>query len=243
MKDRDAYQSKSLSALLLHHSFHFTLTLFNNPASRILQHVRLPFIAFICLQPPSPTLTHSTTPVMAVISRTEGSPSTSTSPQALLTHLTSFVLPRVQPFLTRLRTQENSRIAERRIREEQDRAYERGVERDTERVLKKRAEVSRTKLERERLLEKGERVRILKEKSSEWIKYMRYQMGPEGEFPEPSEGEQGGITRIGIKLGDGRRVVRRFRESDKVDLIYAFVECSLDVDDGEEEEGTKGRPR
>lgn len=178
---------------------------------------------------------------MAVISRTEGSPTTSTSPQALLTHLTSFVLPRVQPFLTRLRTQEAGRKAERRIREEQDRAYERGVEKDTERVLKKRAEVSRNKLEKERLVAKEEKIRILKQKSREWIKYMRYQMGPRGEVSEPGESEVG-ITRIGVKLGDGRRVVRRFRESDKVELIYAFVECSLDIDDGEEEEG-RGKPR
>lgn len=205
------------------------MILADGPAvSKTLSYFSLPFIAFIALQPPSGT--SSSTPRMTVISRLEGSPLTTTSAPHILSHLSTFVLPRVNPFLARLRGQESVRRAERQLREEQDRAYNVAAARDTERVLKMRREEREKKRVREVEEKKEEEVRRVREGSRAWRGWMRGVMSQEG---EPEEGE--GVARIVVRLGDGRRAVRRFRGTDRIEKIYAFVECALsEVEDNKD---------
>lgn len=166
---------------------------------------------------------------MSVISRVEGSPSTATSAASLVTHLTTIVIPRVTPFLTRLRQQAATRLAERRLREEQDRAYALAAARDEERVLKVRAEEGRKKRESEERERKAHEVERLRDGAKRWRAWMRGVLEREGEAAETEVG----IARVGVRLGDGRRAVRRFGAQEKVERVYAFVECALEKDDGE----------
>ncbi|KAI5475460.1 hypothetical protein MNV49_001351 [Pseudohyphozyma bogoriensis] len=184
-----------------------------------------PFVAFIALQPTSRS---SSTPKMTTISRLDGSPLSTTSANSILAHLTNVVIPRVDPYLSRLRRDEEGRRAERAIREEQDRLVAENAKRDEERVLAKRREVAeRERAERERLAEASrketearevERKRGLAEQWRAW----RWSQLKENEF----RGEGG--VRAAIRLGDGRRVTRKFGGDDTVEDVFAFVECQLD---------------
>ncbi|KAL8283889.1 hypothetical protein RQP46_005321 [Phenoliferia psychrophenolica] len=204
IRDRDAYQ-----------------------VSRTLRPLSYPSISFISLQP-SPRAPSSSSPQMSILTRHEGYPTSSTSAHALLTALTTLVLPRSTPFLSRLRAQDASRKAERRIREEQDRAYESAARKDTERVLKRRKEEEdRIRNERREKEEEGEKNareeerRRVRERAGEWRAWQRGVLENEG---EAKEGEG---VRVGVRLGDGRRIVRSFRDDDKVERVYAWVECAL----------------
>lgn len=205
-------------------------------ASRTLHQYTLPFVAFLALQPPPPSATSSsTTPLMTVISRHEGSPASTTSAPALLAHLNTVVLPRVTPYLTRLRAEKETRLAERRLREEQDRAYAAAARKDEERVLKARAEegkrrveAGRRQMEAEEREERERKAALLREGAARWRAWMRGVLESSG---EPSAGVEGS-ARVGVRLGDGRRAVRRFAKEDTVERVYAFVECALEVDDG-----------
>lgn len=167
---------------------------------------------------------------MTVISRLEGTPLTATSASTIVTHLTTVVLPRVAPYFNRLKAQTASRTADRLLRAEQDRAYDEAGRRDTERVLKKRAEeelkrktaeLASHDQEEQRL--KEEKVRQLVERGIRWRRWKRSTMAE-----EPGVEEEG-VARISVRLGDGRVAVRRFRETQSIEEIYDFVECSLDI--------------
>jgi FAS-associated factor 2 len=173
---------------------------------------------------------------MTVISRLEGSPLTTTSASTIVTHLTTIVLPRVAPYFNRLRAQTASRNADRLLRAEQDRAYDEAGRKDTERVLKKRAEeeikrkaaeLAARDMEEERI--KEERVRQLVERGIRWRRWKRKTMAVEPDVAEE------GTARISVRLGDGRVAVRRFRVTQTIEDLYDFVECSLDPREAEEE--------
>ncbi|SCV72798.1 BQ2448_4335 [Microbotryum intermedium] len=201
-------------------------------ASKALQFFRLPFVAFIALQPRSstPTLPGSasiSSPKLSVVTRLEGSPNSTLSASSLLAHLTNVVLPRVNPFMARLKAQHATRLEERRLRQEQDRAFAISAQRDEERVLRKRAEESQRQRDVEVRKRKEEKALRIREGSKKWRAWKRGQL--------QAEGEREGV-RIGVRLGDGRRVVRSFAKDAKVEDVYAYVECSLETDDGERRE-------
>ncbi|KDE03590.1 hypothetical protein MVLG_05925 [Microbotryum lychnidis-dioicae p1A1 Lamole] len=201
-------------------------------ASKALQFFRLPFVAFVALQPHSsnPTLPGSasiSSPKLSVVTRLEGSPSSTLSASSLLAHLTNVVLPRVNPFLARLKAQHATRLEERRLRQEQDRAFAMSAQKDEERVLRKRAEESQRQRDVEERKRKEEVALRIREGSTKWRAWKRGQLQVEGE----REG-----VRIGVRLGDGRRVVRSFAKDAKVEDVYAYAECSFETDDGERRE-------
>ncbi|KAF6752746.1 hypothetical protein DFP72DRAFT_1046928 [Ephemerocybe angulata] len=111
-------------------------------AAQKLHATTFPFIAFLALQPPrtprshTPSHTHtpsSSPPQLTVLSRHAG-PSTPssgpTSAHTLTTHLTTTLLPRITPFLHTIHAQQRTRALERAMREEQDRAFALGAQRD-----------------------------------------------------------------------------------------------------------------
>ncbi|KAM0748068.1 hypothetical protein T439DRAFT_304402 [Meredithblackwellia eburnea MCA 4105] len=200
--------------------------------SKTLYPLAYPFVSFVSLQPVSrsPNGSSSSTPRMAPLHRHEGSPLNQTSAQTILSSLSNVVIPRASPYLSRLAQQEAARQAERRIREEQDRAYERNVKADTERVLKKRREEEeRIREERRRVEEeeekgrKEEERRVLRDKMRRWREWQRLVLQKE----EKTAIATGGGFRVGVRLGDGRRVVRTFAQEDTVERVYAWVECAL----------------
>ncbi|EEB96821.1 hypothetical protein MPER_03975, partial [Moniliophthora perniciosa FA553] len=121
-------------------------------ASLKLNVTSFPYVAFIALQPARSRHTSnssSPTPTLSILSRHQGA--SACTPEVLATHLTETLLPRVQPYLARVKTsretaavqkslEDQARQAERRLREEQDRAFAESARRDKERILAKMRE-------------------------------------------------------------------------------------------------------
>ena len=162
---------------------------------------------------------------MTIISRHAGIEATTTD--KLLTHLTDALIPRVKPFLDRLKAEERRREQERFMRAEQDRAYRVAMNRDKERIERKireeqeaqrRAEEERIAEEKRLKVEEEERNR--KEewniKRMEWRRYLRRLSAAN---PAPSAG-----LRIGVRMPDGARGVRIFSPRDSLTALYGFVD-------------------
>ena len=188
-------------------------------------------IGFVSLLPasanPQARNAPNSQPTMALLSRLESLDAL--APASICSHLSTAVLPRVSVFLNRQRAQIASREAERRLRAEQDRAVERAAAKDVERVLKRRAEEARKARdseERERVeeekKERGKVARRVRVGAARWRAKARAQLE---RADEPEKG-----LRIGVRLGDGRRVTRRFGAGDNVEKLYGWVECELETE-------------
>jgi len=162
---------------------------------------------------------------MTILSRHAGIDATTTD--KLLAHLTDALIPRVKPFLDRLKTEERRREQERFMRAEQDRAYREAMNRDKERIerrireereAQRRAEEER--IAEEKRLKAEEEDRNRKEewgrKRMEWRRYLRWLSKAN---PAPSAG-----LRIGIRMPDGARGVRIFSPRDSLTALYGFVD-------------------
>lgn len=189
-------------------------------ASHKLGATTYPFVAFIALHPvpqqPGGSSATRSGPRLTVLSRHEGTPSSKTSASTLTTHITTSLLPRVTPLLTRLRTERWEREQERRIREEQDRAFAEAAARDKERVLKRQAE-ERAAAQAARKAEEDRRAKDLRKANiAAWRRYARRALlVPEAK----SDG-----VRIGIRMPGGKRFVRVFDRQQTAVNVYTFVE-------------------
>lgn len=128
------------------------------------------------------------------------------------------------------------REMERRLRDEQNAAYERSLAIDRERekqakvqALKKeqeekirKADEEKAVLERERLEDEQKALKqekILNEGT--WKLWRASQLGPEPSNKNTTEK----LARVSIRLLSGERVIRMFSPGQSIDDIYAFVEC------------------
>ncbi|KAL5511305.1 UCP10 [Sanghuangporus vaninii] len=201
-----------------------------------------PFVAFVGVQPRRGSQL-SEAPILTVLSRHQG-PSTPndadlpaselgpTSPRALCLHLTNSLLPRVTPFLARLRAATAEREAHRRLREEQDAAFARAAEEDRLRIARKQEEERRQREEIEmqelaHAREEAERRRVQEEREAReanrllWYRYARRTLLK----PDATPGKDS--IRIGVRFPDGRLQVRHFASSDSVTSLYVFVASQL----------------
>ncbi|KAF8314993.1 hypothetical protein DL93DRAFT_2079643 [Clavulina sp. PMI_390] len=175
-----------------------------------------PFVAFVSLHPVPQNMANSAsnrTPKLTVLSRHEGLAKT-TAP-TLTTYISATLLPRVTPLLTRLRTERWERAQERKLREEQDRAFAEAAARDRERTLKKQAEEraaaeAARKAEEERLAKA-----TTKANAAAWRRYARRALL----VPEAKDG-----VRIGVRMPDGKRILRTFDRANSTVDVYIFVE-------------------
>ena len=174
---------------------------------------------------------------MTILSRHQGPsiPSTSapTAAQTLVTHLNEHLLPRVNPFLAKLRAQAAERDRERKLREEQDRAFAESARKDAERIERRRQEQRAAEEAKQRAAEAEARAAQEKRKAEEakklweahrmdWRRWIR--RGLVVREPRPGESGRGKTMRVGVRMPDGRRVVRFFGENDSVTALYAFVD-------------------
>ncbi|KAA1477847.1 hypothetical protein DENSPDRAFT_845055 [Dentipellis sp. KUC8613] len=197
-------------------------------AAQKLQATTYPFVAFVALQPPrSSTFTggssssnSTASPALTVLSRHQGL--TPTAAAALTAHIEQQLLPRVAPFLARLRAQAREREVERALRAEQDEAFRRAMERDLEkRRARERKEREERELREREERESAERERVRREKEE---RRARWKRGVRGTFVGP---EREGGMRIGVRLPDGQRLVRAFARGETVSSLYAFVDAHL----------------
>ena len=168
--------------------------------------------------------------MLTILSRHQGPsiPSTSapTAAQTLSTHLTEQLLPRVTPFLSKLRAQAAERERERQLRAEQDRAFEESRRRDRERIEARQSE-ERRRAEEEARAQEEARSREEARQAQEahrmaWRRYLR--RGLVMREPRPGEAGRGKTVRVGLRMPDGRRAVRFFGESDTLSALYAYVD-------------------
>ncbi|KAI0635398.1 hypothetical protein C8Q77DRAFT_1107844 [Trametes polyzona] len=207
-------------------------------ASQKLQATTYPFVAFIALQPRrAPASAAPPAPTMTILSRHQGPsiPSTSapTAAQTLVKHLNEQLLPRVNPFLAKLRAQEAERERERALRAEQDRAFEESRKRDAERAQQRALEERAAAEEKKRAAQAEARAADERRKAEEakklwdahrmaWRRWIR--RGLVMREPRPGETARGKTMRVGVRMPDGRRVVRFFGENDTLTALYAYVD-------------------
>ncbi len=210
-------------------------------ASLKLNATTYPFVAFVALQPRSGSRTSTSPPLptLTILSRHQGpsapnSPSIPsstlgpTSARALCDHLTNQLLPRVTPYLGRLKSTQRERDFERKLREEQDAAFELAAQRDHERIqakiaAEKEARRAAERAEREKQEMEAAKTRELNERKArettriDWYRYARRCLLPPESAPGP------GVVRIGIRMVDGRRLIRHFKVTDTLTALYVFV--------------------
>ncbi|KAG6844847.1 hypothetical protein H0H87_003090 [Tephrocybe sp. NHM501043] len=211
-------------------------------AAEKLQATTYPFVAFLALQPrrsPSSASSSSSTPAptLTVLSRHSG-PSTPvstapTSASTLIEHLQSQLLPRVTPFLTRLRASQASLERDRALREAQDAAFQATAAKDRARIeglmaAERAARAAEAEAERQRVLEEErelERERE-KERAKETQDAWRAWFGAlYSTLPEPPSGAGG--VRLAVRLPTGSRLIRTFSRDETLTHLYAFVASSL----------------
>lgn len=174
---------------------------------------------------------------MTILSRHQGPsiPSTSapTAAQTLVNHLDEHLLPRVNPFLAKLRAQAAERERERALRAEQDRAFEDSRKKDAERIQQRRSEERARAEEKQRAVDAEARAAEERRRAEEakaawdlhrmaWRRWIR--RGLVLREPRPGEAARGKTMRVGVRMPDGRRVVRFFGENDLLTALYAYVD-------------------
>ncbi|KAJ6567659.1 hypothetical protein DFH09DRAFT_1261410 [Mycena vulgaris] len=203
-------------------------------ASLKLQATTYPFVAFLALQPrrtPRPASSSgSSPPTLTVLSRHQGPPSGPTSPATLAAHLETQLLPRVTPFLARLRAAQHTAAADRALRAEQDRAFRETAARDTARIEALMQADVRAAREADavRAAQEAEAARLAREaaeaetramKRAGWRRWARRALD--------SEAEDAQGVRLAIRLPDGARILRRFADTRSLTALYAFVDAQL----------------
>jgi FAS-associated factor 2 len=187
-----------------------------------------PTVSFVALHPPRGRSNNNTSTSGAslhVFSHHAGAENC--RPALLATHIRAVLLPRVSPFLTRVRTEEITRAEERRIREEQDRAYAEASARDAEKIYARRAEEARKakeqreaeerKAKAQREAEERERLAMRREDNiAKWRATVRPQL--------LASGGAAGPIRLAIRLPQGARVMRGFAPDAPLASLYAYVD-------------------
>jgi FAS-associated factor 2 len=121
-------------------------------------------------------------------------------------------MERYRVHMERARAEQREREFARELREQQDAAYEASLRADREKQRK-------LDLERDKVRQQQEQVM----KRQQYVQYLVHTLPTE---PQDSEAD---TLRVSFRLADGRRVIRRFRASDRLEDVYAFVE-TLDAD-------------
>lgn len=179
--------------------------------SGTLQATTFPFVAVIALSIPNAAMNSSAK--MAVIDRIEGP-----TPAGTLIQRLTHSLARHAPQLSRQRHEREQREVERRIRSEQDAAYQSAAAADAERIRRAREEVERQKREQQEAAERESKLANLEQQKQAWRAYAKAHLVK----AEPAPGA--GVGRFGIRLANGERLVRRFTSQDTLEDLFVFVD-------------------
>jgi len=139
----------------------------------------------------------------------------------LLVNLTRS-LQRHTPLLARLRAERESHEATRALREAQDNAYYASLRADQEKDRRTRkAEEAKRIAEEKKRIETERKEREYKEKKEKREQWRRWAV--ESLPEEPGDGDKG-VTRLSFKFPDGKRVVRRFRDSESLEVCVRILQ-------------------
>ena len=140
-----------------------------------------------------------------------------------------------ESLLGEVRAARSAQDFDRNIRTAQDEAYERSLAADRERARVRKEEAAKAAAEEKREQEEKERAETLADNILRWRKWRASQLSE-----EPSA-EEKDVVRLGIKMPEAARITRRFRASDKIEELYAFVDC-YDLLEEEKSEKSIARP-
>ena len=213
---------------------------------RTLSYTSLPFIAFISLQPvsstPQSSSSSSSSPRLSLITRLEPSSTLpSLSASHIHTHLHSQVLPKTTQYLSRLSNDKARRENERKGREDRERRESEVARRDEERIIRLRKEIELKRREQALAVERREREREELERRQERARLAR--KWREIKRVELERRREEGDVRVVVRLGNGKRVIRRFGKQEPVKEVYEWVECELGLEEDQQsnhEEETVG---
>ncbi|WWD21331.1 hypothetical protein CI109_105815 [Kwoniella shandongensis] len=183
-------------------------------ASQTLLTTTYPSLTFLSLLPhPS-----SSTPRLSILSNLAGPPSTTTSTTSILQTLTTSILPRTTPFLTRLKRERLSLEESRHLREEQDRAFQEAERKDREKLQLQRQKEELERIQRERAERELREKELAKERRKVWRRYARRNLLP------PSEGS----VRIALRTPiSAERNMRQFQPSSSTLPLFIYAETLL----------------
>ncbi|TPX32965.1 hypothetical protein SmJEL517_g03990 [Synchytrium microbalum] len=170
--------------------------------SQVLATTRYPFMALIALQGSR----------MIVVDRLEG-------PATLDTLLEKLhrLMARVEPQLVAIRAERSSRESARTIRQQQDEAYQASLRADEEKERQAAQAAERARREKEEE-ERAEQLRMQKIQEKKHRRAMLAdKLPPEPPMNEPVQ------AKINVRLPNGERVLRRFRGTDKIEALFAFI--------------------
>lgn len=128
--------------------------------------------------------------------------------------------------LATVRATRSAQNFERTLREEQDSAYERSLAQDRERARLKREAEAAAKEEERRQKEAEVAAQQLAANKLQWRRWRASTIKA-----EPGSDEKD-MVRIALKMPEAARVMRRFRASDAIEELYAFVDCYEFIQDG-----------
>jgi FAS-associated factor 2 len=185
-----------------------------------------PFVAFVALHPVrTRSLATSAGPpqnVMSVLSRHSGA--AETTPQALVQHLQSKLLPHMRPVLEKYGLEERTRETDRREREESEQRAFLASQRDSERILRLREERERKEREAELKIREAENLEREQERKRITLAsrraYWKHSAATSVVFTSPN-------TRITVRLPDGRRAIHQFNDKQPIGDLYSFVASEL----------------
>ena len=162
---------------------------------------------------------------MTVLSRHQGRSipaSAPTSAATLVDHIQNQLLPRVAPFLDRIKATARQRELERQLREEQDRAFMESARIDREkleaRILAEKQEEDEKRAEEEQRLAEEAVRRAREYTKASWRSLARKQLL----LGETMDGKDG--LRMGIRLPDGQRLIQNFSRTASLTTLYACVD-------------------
>ncbi|ANB12137.1 Ubx3p [Sugiyamaella lignohabitans] len=205
-----------------------------------LEVTKFPFCALIAPSPRTPT---SSVLVMTVLCKLQGATMDSNE-------FVSEIEERMEahsPKILALVLDKQERDTSRRLREEQDSAYERSLQADRERLRKQEEERKKADEERERqereAREAQEKEDLLQRNQTQWRQWRAQQLRKKLDLVSPSSGANtpslssspssttnaavagARPARISLRLLSGERVVQLFSPTDTLEDLYAFVEC------------------
>ncbi|KAI7876546.1 hypothetical protein K492DRAFT_135209, partial [Lichtheimia hyalospora FSU 10163] len=176
--------------------------------SSTLQATMYPFMAIIALQ--SSNNSSSRSMKMSVVDRIEGLTDVSTVIRRFDT-----MIQRHGGAINRLRMERDQRDMERRLREEQDKAYLESLKADQEKERQAR-EAREEAMREEEAAKLAEQERLEQaEKRQQYIRYLCRTLAA-----EPDSSYDGKVSKLSFRLADGERVIRKFK-----DTLYKFVEA------------------
>ncbi|WRT69135.1 uncharacterized protein IL334_006119 [Kwoniella shivajii] len=191
-----------------------------------------PSLTFISLLP----VPNSSTPKLTILSNLSGSPSTTTSTSNIIQTLTTSILPRVTPFLNRLKRERLSLEEARHLRAEQDKAFKEAERKDKEKAQIQKQKEQLEKIQNDRIEKQQNELKKYNENLKYWRRYARRCLLPTFTTTSTGSGSGSGSgsglkeesVRVALRTPlSSERHIKQFKISNSTIPLFIFAETLL----------------